>query len=84
MTILLKILLDVILITLVVYAKVSPFRDQLSSENKNRYQFVDKIISPLSMRINNLIKPMAIGNGISLDLSHIVLIVILLILITLL
>lgn len=84
MTILLKIFLDVILIALIIYSKVSPYRDQLSSENKYRYQFVDKIISPISIKINSLIKPTSIGNGISLDLSHVILMIFLILLITLL
>lgn len=81
---LMKIILDVILIVVIVYSKVSPYRDQLSSDNKNRYQFLEKIISPIFIKINILLKPMQIGNGIYLDLSHFFVMIFLILLITLL
>ena len=84
MTMLLKMLLDAILIALIIYSKVSPYRDQLSNENRNRYQFVDKVISPIAVKISTYIKPTPIGNGMSLDLSHIILMMILIFLITIL
>ena len=77
-----KILLAAILVVLIIYSKVTPHRDQLSKENGDRYVFIDRIISPILMKANVLIKPVAIGVGIYLDMSHIVIMVILILAIT--
>jgi hypothetical protein len=81
---LIKILLDIILIVLIIYSKVSPYRDLLSIDNKNRFQFLEKIISPIFAKLNILVKPVQIGNGIYLDRSHILLMIFLILIITLL
>ncbi len=82
MTIIFKLLIDCLLVSIIIYSKVSPYRDQLSIENKKRYDFVDKIISPIHSKISALVHPLTIGKGISLDLSHIYIMAFLILLIT--
>lgn len=84
MQVLIKIFLDIVLIALIFYSKVTPYRDQLTIDYKNAYLFIDKIISPLSSRLNKFSKPISIGSGISLDVSHSILMVVLIILINIL
>ncbi len=74
LTMLLKIILDLLLLLLVVYLRVQPYSDRLFDRNKSIYAVGDFCFARILRFLKERIKPLTIGNGISIDLSPVILI----------
>lgn len=81
---LLKFFLDILLLAIIVYSKVLPYRDRLSPSHAEYFMFMDRLISPISIRLGKVVKPVSIGNGVLLDMSHFAIMAIVIFLINLL
>ena len=77
MHMLFKFLLDIMLVALILYSKVMPYSDRLSENNKKIYRAIDKFVAPISKILNKSLKATQIGDGLSLDSSHLLLMLIL-------
>jgi uncharacterized protein YggT (Ycf19 family) len=78
MILLLKILFNILIIGLFLYSKLLPYKDKLNPQYKNIFNFFNKILSPLLNGLKTLVKPFQVGQGLSVDMSQIVLLMILL------
>jgi hypothetical protein len=78
--ILLNIFLNILIIGLFLFSKLIPYKDKLNSNYKGIYIFFDNIFSPIFNGLKSFIKPFQVGNGLSLDMTQIVLLIILLVL----
>ena len=70
----LKIMLDLLLLLLIVYLKTQPYSDRLFDKHKRIYAVGDYCFSGILKFLKEQIKPVAIGVGISIDLSPAILI----------
>ena len=70
----LKIVLDLLLLLLIVYLRILPYSDRLFDRHKGMYAVGDFCFSRILKFLKEQIKPVAIGVGISIDLSPVILV----------
>ena len=77
---LLKVLINVLIVGLFLFSKLLPYKDRLDSNNKDVLGLFENIFTPLSKALGSFIKPFQVGQGLSLDMTQIVLLILLLVL----
>lgn len=77
---LLHILLNVLIVGLFLYSKLLPYKDRLNSQYKNIFNFFSKVFEPIFNLLKGVFKPFQVGNGLAVDMTQIVLLIILLVL----
>lgn len=80
MYLLIYILVNVLIIGLFLYSKLTPYKDKLTGKNLNIFLFFDRIFKPVLTFFGRLIKPHQVGTGIAVDMTQIVLLVLFLVL----
>ena len=76
----LHILINVLIVGLFLYSKLLPYKDKLSGQFKSAFDFFSSIFTPLLNSLKSLFKPFEVGQGLSVDMTQLVLLVILLLL----
>lgn len=76
----LHIIINVLIIGLFLYSKLLPYKDKLSGQFKSAFDFFSSILTPLLNSLKSLFKPFEVGQGLSVDMTQLVLLVILLLL----
>lgn len=79
MSLIIPILLNVFIIGLFLYSKLLPYKDKLNNQYKGIFNFFDSIFTPVLNFIKKFVKPFQVGQGLSVDLSQIILLLLLLI-----
>lgn len=75
---LLKIFLNVLIVGLFLYSKLLPYKDKLAGQFKSTFNFFNSIFSPVLNILKNIVKPYQVGQGLQVDMTQIVLLIILL------
>jgi uncharacterized protein YggT (Ycf19 family) len=70
-------------IALFLHAKLAPYKSQLTGNYLSVFNFFDKIFQPILGMLRKVAKPMQAGNGIAIDMSPVLLLLILLVLLSL-
>ncbi|MET3981012.1 uncharacterized protein YggT (Ycf19 family) [Mucilaginibacter sp. UYP25] len=83
MRIVLSLLLNVLVIGLFLYSKLLPYKDKLDSRYKGIFNFFSGVFTPVLNFIKKLVTPFQVGQGLSVDLTQIIVLIILLILLNL-
>ena len=78
----LKIFIYVLIVGLFLYSKLLPYKDKLNNQYKGVFNFFNTIFSPILNFLKKYIKPFQVGQGLAVDMSQIVLLIILLFFIT--
>ncbi|HZK95917.1 MAG TPA: hypothetical protein VFC67_17080 [Prolixibacteraceae bacterium] len=81
MRLLLYIFVNVLIVGLFLYSKLTPHKDRLTGNFLKTFNFFDKIFHPILGIFRPMARPAQVGNGIAVDMSQIILLVILLVLI---
>ncbi len=81
MRLLLYIFVNVLVVGLFLYSKLTPYKDRLTGNYLKTFNFFDKIFNPILAIFRPMARPAQVGNGIAVDMSQIILLVILLTLI---
>ena len=76
----LKIFLNILIIGLFLYSKLLPYKDKLNPQYKSTFNFFNSIFTPILNGLRSLFKPFQVGQGLSVDMTQIVLLVLLLLL----
>ena len=76
----LYILVSVIILALFLYSKLTPYRAKLTGRYMSAFLFSEKIFEPILNLLRKIAKPAKVGNGIAMDMSQIVLLILFLIL----
>lgn len=76
----LHIIINVLIIGLFLYSKLLPYRDKLSGQFKSAFDFFSSIFTPILNSLKSLFKPFEVGQGLSVDMTQLVLLIILLLL----
>jgi len=79
MKLLLYIFLNVLIVGLFLYSKLTPYKDRLTGNYLKTFNFFNAIFNPILAIFRPLARPMQVGNGIAVDLSQIILLIILLV-----
>ena len=80
MTELIHLLLSILLIGLFLFSKLTPYSDRLNPKYKCIYSFFETLFNPILKALRSIIKPVVVGQNLSVDISQVVLFILLLIL----
>jgi hypothetical protein len=83
MTSLLYILVCLTVVLLFAYSKLTPYRTRLTGQYLKIFLFCEKIFNPVLDMLRKVAKPAQVGNGIAVDMSQIILLILLLIILRL-
>lgn len=71
---------NVFIVGLFLYSKLLPYKDKLNNQYKGIFNFFNSFFNPILKFFKKFIKPFQVGQGLSLDLTHILLLIIFLLL----
>ena len=74
------ILINVFIIGVFLYSKLLPYKVKLNNQYKGIFDFFNSIFTPILNFLKKFVKPFQIGQGLSVDLTQIILLILLLIL----
>jgi hypothetical protein len=74
----LRIFIYVLIVGLFLYSKLLPYKDKLNSQYKRAFNFFNTIFSPILNLLKKYIKPFQVGQGLSIDMTQIILLLVLL------
>lgn len=69
------IFLNILIIGLFLYSKLLPYKNRLTGKYLNTFIFFERIFTPLLNFLKRFSKPAQVGNGIAVDMSQIILLV---------
>lgn len=61
------------------YSKLLPYKDKLNPKYRGIFDFFDKVFTPILSFLKRFIKPFQVGQGLAIDMTQIVLLIVLLI-----
>jgi uncharacterized protein YggT (Ycf19 family) len=73
------IIISIFIVGLFLYSKLLPFKNKLLPNYRKVFNFFESIFEPIINFLRNVIKPVKVGLGLSVDMSQVILLVILLI-----
>ena len=79
MRLLLYIFVNILIVGLFLYSKLTPHKDRLTGNFLKTFNFFDAIFKPVLAIFKPMAPPAQVGNGIAVDMSQIILIIILLV-----
>jgi uncharacterized protein YggT (Ycf19 family) len=83
MSILIKIIVEVLILGMFLYSKLLPYNDRLNLNYKKIFNFFKRIFEPILSFFKRYLKPFKVGNGVAIDLSQFLLLFIFLIILIL-
>jgi uncharacterized protein YggT (Ycf19 family) len=81
MKLLLSFIANIFIIGLFLYSKLLPHKDRLNNQYKGIFSFFNKVFAPLLSFLKRFIKPFQVGQGLSLDMTQIILLIIILLIV---
>jgi hypothetical protein len=72
-------IVNILIIGLFLYSKLLPYKDKLNSKYKGVFDFFNKIFTPIKSFLKRFIKPFQVGQGLVVDMTQIILLILLLI-----
>ena len=78
MRIILYILVNVLIVGLFLYSKLTPYKNRLTGRYLKAFNFFENIFNPFLNFLKKIAKPAQVGNGIAVDMSQIILLLLLL------
>ena len=81
MRLFLYILVNVLIVGLFLYSKLTPYKNKITGKYLKTFNFFEGIFNPLLNLLKKIAKPAQVGNGIAVDMSQIILLLFFLLLI---
>ena len=78
MRMILPIVLNVFIVGLFLYSKLLPYKDKLNNQYKGVFDFFNSVFTPILNFLKKFVKPFQVGQGLSVDLRQIILLILLL------
>lgn len=78
-----RLIIEFMIIGLFLYSKLAPYKDRLAGQYKGIFEFFSNIFEPILCFLKKILKPYQVGQGLWLDMSQVLLLVLLLILLKL-
>jgi hypothetical protein len=69
----------VLIVGLFLYSKLTPYKPKLTGTYLSTFNFFEGIFGPILNLLRKIAKPLQVGNGIAVDMSQIILLLLLLI-----
>lgn len=83
MRLLLAYIANIFIVGLFLYSKLLPYKDKLNNRYKGIFNFFNGVFSPIINFLKRYIKPFQVGQGLSVDMTQIGLLLILLLILNL-
>lgn len=64
---------------LFIYSKLTPYKMQLTGKYQSIFLFFEKLFEPILNLLRKIAKPVQVGNGIAVDTSQVIILVLFLI-----
>jgi len=77
MRMILPILLNLFIIGLFLYSKLLPYKDKLKNQYKGFFNFFNSIFTPVLNFLKKFVRPFQVGQGLSVDLTQVILLILL-------
>lgn len=71
-------LANIFIIRLFLYSKLLPYKDKLNNQYEGIFNFFITVFEPIFKFLKRFIKPFQVGQGLAVDMTQIVLLIILL------
>ena len=84
MKFILVLILNIMIIGLFFYSKLTPHKARLTGKYLKIFNFFERFFAPLLNLLGKIAKPAQVGNGIAVDMSQIILLLLFLMLLNLL
>ncbi len=75
----LYIIINVLILALFLYSKLTPYKVQLTGKYQSVFLFFEKLFEPVLNLLRKIAKPAKVGNGIAVDMSQVILLILFLI-----
>jgi hypothetical protein len=79
MSLFIYLLINVLIIGLFLYSKLTPYKAKLTGTYLKIFIFFEGLFNPILNFLKKIAKPVQVGSGIAVDISQIILLVVLLI-----
>lgn len=76
MIFLVKIIINIAIVGLFLYSKLLPYKDKLDNQYKKIFNFFDQLYAPIFNFLKSIAKPVQVGNGLFVDMTQIILLLI--------
>lgn len=70
---------NILIIGLFLYSKLLPHKDKLNNQYKGLFNFFNSVFAPILNFLKRFIKPFQVGQGLSVDMTQIILLIVFLI-----
>ncbi len=80
---LVRLIIELLIIGLFLYSKLAPYKDRLAGQFKGIFEFFSNLFEPILRFLKKYLKPYQVGQGLLVDMSQVLLLVLLLILLKL-
>jgi H+/Cl- antiporter ClcA len=75
MRIILSYIANIFIVGLFLYSKLLPYKDKLNNQYKGIFNFFNGVFSPILHFLKRFIKPFQVGQGLSVDMTQIILLI---------
>jgi hypothetical protein len=72
-----SIIANVLILGLFLYSKLLPYKDKLNNQYRGIFNFFNAVFAPILSLLKRFIKPFQVGQGLLIDMTQIVLLVLL-------
>jgi hypothetical protein len=72
------ILINVLIVALFLYSKLMPYKSSLTGKYQAAFLGFERFVQPVLNLLRKVAKPAKVGNGIAVDMSQIILLILLL------
>jgi hypothetical protein len=79
MSLFIYLFINVLIIGLFLYSKLTPYKAKLAGTYLKMFIFFEGLLSPILNFLRKIAKPLQVGNGIAVDMSQVILLLLLLI-----
>jgi hypothetical protein len=69
------IILNIFIIGLFLYSKLLPYKDKLNPQYRKIFDFFNSLFTPIFNILKKMIKPFQVGNGLFVDMTQVVLLI---------
>ncbi|MDR2962831.1 MAG: YggT family protein [Bacteroidales bacterium] len=73
------ILLSILIVALFLYSKLAPHKARLTGKYRSVFLFFEKVFDMVLHWLRKVVNPAQVGNGIAVDMSQVVLLILLLV-----
>jgi hypothetical protein len=75
MRMILSYIANIFIVGLFLYSKLLPYKDKLNNQYKGIFNFFNSVFTPILNFLKRFIKPFQVGQGLSVDLTQLVLLI---------